>query len=647
MPDCAKTFKLRAGLICTVMLLWSIGIVYRLVDLQILKGEDMRQRSENMHFRTEPIPAGRGEITDANGRLLAINQQETYIFADPSIIENPKETADRLATSLNKGPKWRKQLTSKFKAKKDRQFLYIEQRVPEAVAQKVRELDLEGIYLRSDKWRKYPQGQIASHLIGFQNKDGTVKEGLEFQYDQAMTGEPGKREVMRDGRQRKNDLNAHVLVEPQMGSNLELAVDANIQLFVEDALRDAMKTHQARNMTAIVMDVKTGAILAMANVPDFDPNRFSKSSSFARKNRAVVDVYEPASAFKIITVSAALDLGVINPSQKIWCEEGGITLHGKFIKDNKRFGTLDISQILWHSSNVGSIKIARKMREKDFYNYITAFGFGDRTGIDLPAESSGILAPPSQWSAVSSAYLSMGHEISSTPLQMLMAASVIANDGVLIKPYVAERIIHDDGTIQDLRPNIEPRRVISRKTARTVRNMLLGVVEKGTAKAAQIPGVRVFGKTGTAQRLQGGKYSHQNFNASFVGFFPAEAPRYGMIVVAHDPRAGKVHGGEVAAPIFSQIGRQIMDYDRAREPEHKLVVSRQTPNWSPRPIPDPRGNASLPDFGGMGLRELVNLGQAMGLDLRIKGQGKVIGQAPKAGTPIPENRVCTIRLGEG
>ena len=627
------------------IVLWSAGIVYRLVDLQILQSESMAERSDTLHYATEVIPARRGEILDSQGRLLAISREESYIFADPSRIEDPKDTAAKLAKILKKDTKWRKKKEVEL-SKKDRYFLYIEKRVAESLVQEVRDLKISGLHIRTEMWRRYPNSWIASHIIGFVNQDGTVKEGIERLYDEDMRGKPGELEIMQDGRRRKNDLENTIVREPVIGANVQLTIDANIQLFIEDALRRASKRTQARNLTAIVVNPTSGAILGMANIPDFNPNRFGSYSSYKRKNRAVVDVYEPASAFKIITVAAALDSGTISPNQLYNCENGGIRIHDRFIKDNNAFGTLGVAQILWHSSNVGSIKIGRSMEQDTFYNYIKAFGFGEKTGVDLPAESSGILAPPEQWSKTSSAFLSIGHEISATPLQMLIAASAVANKGRLVRPYIAQAIHYDDGTEKDLTPNVQPRQVIKEETAALMVEMLKGVTSRGTAKKAQIPGVEVFGKTGTAQRFSGGKYSKNKFNASFVGFFPAEAPRYGMIVVVHDPR-GKVHGGEVAAPIFSEIGEHILQYEQAREPKKQLVVSVQTPNWpSPVSIGDPNGKV-MPDFFGMGLRNLARQSQTMGLKLEIEGNGRVVSQTPVPGAPIPGTRICKVQLKEG
>ncbi len=384
-------------------------------------------------------------------------------------------------------------------------------------------------------------------------------------------------------------------------------------------------------------------------MPDFNPNSYNRYSPLERKNRSVVDSYEPASVFKIITVASALDYGSTELDRRYYCEEGGIQVHDKFIRDHKKFGTLSVREILWYSSNVGAIKVAQTIPNSVFYKYIESFGFGERTGIDLPAEARGILHPVSQWSKCSSAFLSIGHEISVTPLQMLVAASVVANSGLLVKPYLGHSVVGADGRVRSLRPDYVPQRIIAADVAQAVSHALEGVVLTGTGKAAQVPGIRVFGKTGTAQRIQGSSYSKEKFNASFVGFFPVDSPRYGIIVVVHDPKQGGVHGGEVAAPIFSEIARQIALYEselpglnRRRLP----VMADHRPAWSSRSMVETFADGTTPDFFGLGLRSAILKGARGGVRLEIRGAGIVTDQNPKPGTPLGSGDVCQIILGE-
>jgi len=395
------------------------------------------------------------------------------------------------------------------------------------------------------------------------------------------------------------------------------------------------------------MDPNTGAIKALANMPDFNPNQFTEASSFERKNRAVVDVYEPGSAFKIITVAAALDCGKIAMTDRYESEPGPIQAYGNKIRNHPPYGILSVPEILWHSSNPGAVKIALRMAPETFLGYIKAFGIGAKTDIDLPAESAGILHPLADWNKSSPYFLAMGHEVSATPLQMLVAASVIANGGKMVQPFVASRIVHPDGSGEDILPRKAPVQVIKPQTAALMAEALRGVVSRGTAKAAAIPGVRVFGKTGTAQRNDGGAYANDKYNASFVGFFPAEKPRYGMIVVVHYPKGAKFHGGEVAAPIFSEIGRRIMYYDQEMMPAKNLVVDAVMPNWPGRAVDLLQPAEVMPDLRGLGLRNLMFQSKQLGIVIDLKGSGRVVGQTPPPGSPVPEDRTCRVLRKEG
>ncbi|CAM2006228.1 penicillin-binding transpeptidase domain-containing protein [Acanthopleuribacter pedis] len=643
-----RTFPIRMNILLVCLFAWGAVIVYRLVDLQILRHEEMIQKAENLHLFEESIPARRGEITDARGRILAISQKEPYIFADPKLIEDAEATAAQLAEVLGRDRRWEKKQAAVF-ANKKRRFSYVAKRTGEAQAQAVRELKLKGVHVRYKSWRTYPGGWLASHVLGFISSDGRTKEGLESQLDDVMRGTPGKRIVMRDGRKQRITLSGEdpVLQEPEDGAGVTLTLDANIQFFVENALRRALKQTRAKNITAIVMDPRDGRILAMANVPDFNPNQFGKYSAFERKNRAVVDVYEPASAFKIVTAAVGLETGRVRLNEVIDCDKkrGGIQVYDKFIRDHKPFGRLTVAEILWHSSNVGSVKIAQRVPEEQFYTYIKKFGFGQETAIDLPAESSGILRPLPRWSKVSSSFLSLGHEISVTPLQMLRAASAVANEGRMVHPYIVERVSYPDGTVVSGRPKAAPIQVITPRTAAKLVTALRGVVTDGTAQAAAIEGVSVFGKTGTAQRLQGSRYSRKSFNASFVGFFPEEQPRYGMMIVVHDPKGRKKHGGEVAAPIFAEIGEQIAAYDKSLSPRTRLPVYVDTPDWMERATIPSVAEGTMPDLNGLGLRNLMYQCGLLGLEVEIDGRGKVVGQWPTAGEPIPEDRRCQVVMG--
>ena len=653
-----KTYRNRVNLVIGFFMLWCIAILGKLVSLQILQKQSMSTQTAELHSATEKIPALRGEILDAKGRTLAISQREPYVFLDPVHIKDVAATVRALKKALSaeapwkkkfaRDKNWEKKQVRKIKklAQARRRYYKVASRLSESACESLRQSGLPGIYLRNEVWRIYPNRWTGSHMIGFINRAGAA-EGLEQVYHQAMAGKPGLMEMIKDGRGKKIGLRDGVIKEPVEGADLHLTVDSNIQLFAEDSLRLAMKRYGPKNITVIVMEPQTGAILAMANMPDFNPNLFRHTNYEERRNRAVTDTYDPGSAFKIITVAAAVDAGAIGIDNHFFSAEGPVKVFGSSIRNYKPFGWLSVSEILWHSSNAGAIQISLKMEPEVFADYIQRFGFGERTGIDLPAESPGILNPLSQWKKGSRYYLAIGHEISVTPLQMLRSANVIANGGRLVTPHVARKLVHADGSEVDLRPAEPAPQVISPKAAAQVAQALLGVVESGTAGPAALPGVRVFGKTGTAQRIIEKGYAKDKFNSSFVGFFPAEKPRYGMIVVVHDPRGANVHGGEVAAPIFSEIGRRILQYDQSVLPVEKWVVTPEMPRWGDGSAPIYESENQMPDFLGLGLRNLLYKSRQKRITLKIEGKGTVVQQLPKPGVPIPKNRICKVLLKEG
>jgi len=645
------TFNGRLLSLSLGMMVWSGLIFYKLVDIQIFKAPELRERSETLHKSEVSIPAKRGDIIDCNGKLLAISQVQPSICADPSVIEDPKKVVDQIAKLLGKGKdrKWKRSRLARL-SNKNRMFAYLERWVAPRQWDEIKALKLKGVFSQMESTRKYPKDWTASHVIGFVSAAGEVKEGAENWYDEYVAGRDGRMRMLRDGRKKRIWLGPQLIQKPVIGSTVRLSIDENIQFFVENAVRRGMQKTKASNITAIVMDPTTGAIKAMANMPDFNPNRYRLYQPIERKNRAIVDVYEPASAFKIITVAAALEHGSVALDTVFDCENGGIRVHRTYIRDHKPFAELSVEEILWHSSNVGAIKIAQTLPETYFASFIRRFGFGTRTGIDLPAEAPGIVHPVEDWSAVSQAFLSIGHEISVTPLQMLCAASVVANGGYLVQPHIGESVHFTNGEVHQLSPARPKKRVISADTAAQLRRALTGVVRQGTAKLASIPGLDSFGKTGTAQRIQGRKYSTQKFNASFVGFFPATEPRYGIIVVVHDPKMGKVHGGEVAAPIFSEIGSQIALYEsdlpgyrRRRVP----MTSQTGPSWPSPPFETEVRPGRMPKLTGMGLRQALNTCADLALDYEIRGKGKIVQQKPAPGSAIQAGQVCRLTLKGG
>jgi len=443
------------------------------------------------------------------------------------------------------------------------------------ISRKMRESKIKGIGFMPDAKRFYPKAALASHILGFVDIDNRGMEGVELKYNGYLRGNGGKITVTRDASGKT--LSQGVEME-SMGNNLVLTIDEGLQYMVESELDTAVKQWHAAAATAIMMDPYNGEILALANRPSFNPNKASDSKNFERRNRAITDCYEPGSTFKIIVGTAAIEEKAVTVDSPFDCSRGSIEVGGRTIHDAHRHGLLTFREVIQKSSNVGSVMVGIKLGKERVYQYTKAFGFGDRTGIDLPGEVSGWIRPPEKWSGVSLGSISIGQEVAVTPLQVLRAYAAIGNGGLLVRPHVASRILNPEG-----KPiwsfHSDARRAISAQTATTFKEILKTVTEDGgTAKSAAVDGNYVAGKTGTAQMIdpQTKKYSREKYVSSFVGFVPADNPRIALIIVIYEPK-GQIYGGIVAAPVFKKISENALSYlnvPREDTPGNTLMVAR-------------------------------------------------------------------------
>jgi cell division protein FtsI (penicillin-binding protein 3) len=453
-------------------------------------------------------------------------------------------------------------------------------------ARQVRELGLEGIYFLEESKRYYPMRNLAAQVLGYAGIDDQGLAGLELTYDEVVTGTPGRRPFLRDARSGAAAFPQPDLTEARPGRDLYLTLDATIQHIAERELARAVDFYRARRGTVVMLDPWTGAVLAMASYPSFDPNAFERFPPSRRRNPAVQDAYEPGSTFKMVTASAALAANVVDPTDVIDCEMGRVRLpSGITIKDHKPFGLLSFREVIARSSNVGAIKTGLRVGQRRLYEAIEAFGFGATTGIDLPGESRGLLRPLGEIREADVAYLSFGQSLSLTPLQLAVAFGAVANGGTLLRPYVVAGT-GVEGRFEPLpdRPQVQGH-PLSPATAREIERLLEAVVEEGGGKAAAVPGYRVAGKTGTAQKaVPGGGYSDSKHVASFVGFAPARNPAVVAVVVIDEP-VGQIYGGVVAAPVFSAIVGPTLLYlgvppeGWERRPPRPLLANEAGP-WS-------------------------------------------------------------------
>lgn len=573
--------KKRAIILSTLIAFGFVAVVARLVDIMVVNHTMFLAKARFQQTKKETIPVKRGFIYDRRGRELAINLETESIFCDPqSITSGDQEDAgsikEKVALTLSKVVNQKPDVIL-TKLTEDKRFNWIERKVSHEHSQKVRELNLNGIGLAPEIKRYYPKGTLASHIIGFVNVDNKGLEGIEQKYEKYLTAKGESAYSVRDAR-------GNVLSEGSRkeirGNNTILTIDEGLQYILEKNLEDAVSHWKAASATAIMMDPHTGEILAMSSRPTFDLNSPAEADGHQKRNRAVTDCYEPGSTFKIIAGTAALEEGVVNPDMKFDCSAGYIEVGGRKIKDAHRHGVLTFKEVIQKSSNVGTIKIGLNLGKDKIYEYIKRFGFGEKTGIDLAGEVTGLVRPTERWSGMSLGAIAIGQEIAVTPLQVLRAYSAIANGGYLVRPHVVMEVRSPDGGLV-YKSAPEAQRILSEKTVAVFREILKTVTEEGgTALEAAVDGNQVAGKTGTAQLMdpRTKRYSRDKFVSSFVGFVPADKPKLAIIVVIHEPK-GQIYGGLVAAPVFRKIASESLSYMSVPRDDSKekglLLVKRQ------------------------------------------------------------------------
>src|SRR5262245_4181697 len=615
------------------------GVTARLGQLQIVRHRELSGLAERQYSRSVALQAQRGPIVDRNGAPLAASSPAESLFAQPRAVGDPVRVAVRLAPIV-KVPE--EELPAALGS--ERPFVWLKRRLPPAVAASVRELREPGLSLVPEPLRLYPNRELAAHVVGFEGTDGGL-EGIERAWNATLAGTPGKAVVGRDALGREIEMQ-RVLQTPAAGQGVMLTLDAHIQYVAEREIDAAFRRTSARAAMAVVMEPRTGDVLAIAIRPTFNPNTFMDVPSREYwRNRAVTDPFEPGSTFKVILAAAALEEGVVSPDDRFFGENGAITIARTTIHDWKKYGWLTFSEVLQNSSNVGSIKVGHLLGPERYYRYMTAFGFGRPTGLGLPGESRGQLREPRRWSTLSLPTLSLGQEISATALQMVTAFSAVANGGTMMRPRLVKSVFDASG--RETR-RFEPeavRRVIKPETARTLTRILVSVVEAGTGHNAAIPGYSVAGKTGTAQKLDPAthRYSRAPGVLSFAGFAPAEDPRFVILVMLDEPKNEK-WGSEAAAPIFSAIGREVLRYldvPPQDTPPLQIVTGPGPEPVAPRvqlvSNSDTEGDhvsAVMPDLRGRPLRQALSMLAPLGVRVEVSGRGSVVKQTPLPGSTL-------------
>ncbi len=675
-PNAPKSQKytLSCRLLVVYLLIfgWSSAVLSRLFYLQLFKGEEFRLLARQQQFGFVELSPKRGDVLDRHLEELAISVRMESVFAHPKEVSNSLKAAQLLAPILEQNVQ---EVYEKLIS--ERSFVYIVRKISPRQAEQIRALKLTGVYFHKESKRVYPGRELASHVLGFVGLDNEGLSGLEYLYNDLLKGKKGRINLRLDAKRQSYDRDPPA--QQTEGNTIILNIDRSIQFSVEQILQKTVDSHQALNGVAIVMNPHNGEVLAMASYPSFNPNRFSDYEAEVRRNRAILDTYEPGSTFKIVALSAVLNERLAEPLEYVDCRVGTLRLGNKIYREGEHgYDSLTFNEVLAQSSNVGTIKLALRLGEEKFYHYIKRYGFGEKTGIQLPGEQTGLLRPPSQWSKISIGALAIGQEVGVTPLQMVQAMAVLANGGYRISPRLVRKILTPQGDVI-YEPEQKRTRILGRKTVLQMKKALALAIEQGTGKNARLGGYSSAGKTGTAQKFIDGSYSNTQFTASFAGFAPLENPALVTIIVIDAPNK-QYYGGVVAAPVFkyimerslihlrvpqdqpsrlkplglAQSSRELVDFEDSsmtqEEPDlERLEQTVLTLRGQETSVQGPKrivvahtGLFMLPDFSGLSLREVSQQSARLRLRLKISGSGAVVGQRPPAGTQVYEDAVCEV-----
>lgn len=638
--DREKWARIRIIMIGTLFGLMFLTVAGRSFYLQILQHEELVKKADKQHQHKIDLTPARGSILDRNGTTLAESIQMDSCYAEPRRIKDVDGTAGVLAPILGI-PKH--ELVARLSVNKS--FAWVERWLPPEVALRVKNMKLPGIGFAPESKRFYPNMEIAAHVVGFTGRDPNGLEGIELKYDSTIMGNTGYMITERDALGRNIAIKNTVIKNSSPGKNIILTLDKTIQFIAEKELAKAVAESNAKGGMALVMESDTGKVLAMANYPTFNPNAYSRYSLAQLRNHVVADSFEPGSTFKVFTIAAALDSGVIKATDVYNCENGSYRIADKTIHDDHPKSLLTVSEIIKYSSNIGSAKIGFKMGEEKMSSYLRNFGFGGRTGIDLPGESAGSLKR--RWYGIDLATISFGQGVSLSAMQLVSALSSIANGGNLMKPYLVDQILDDSGTvIQKFEPQLV-RRVISPETAQKVTKMMETVTgEGGTGTKAAMDGYRVAGKTGTAQKVDSvtHTYSPSKRIGSFVGFVPADKPKLTIAVIIDEPQGIK-YGGVVAAPAFKGIAQNSLAYLKIQPnlpttASHRQDTTTSSSVESVESLSDgddqemPVEGEVMPNFKGMSMRKVLQVMEKRGINIRLIGSGRAMEQSPPPGNKI-------------
>ena len=676
----------RALLIGLIFLGWALIVFFRLFQLQVLAHDDYVKRARRQQEKLEPVDAPRGSIYDRNGQLLAISSVSHFAVVDPKRIPNKEIAAALLAKILGLDPgKLQRAIETAAQSRHRNGYFIVDQRVSAEQAATLKAMDLDWLDVREGSVRTYPQSDVAAHVIGNVDAEGKGAAGIELKLNKDLAGTPGLMRLERDGRE--TSYSSEIVKQPVMGKNIGLTIDREVQFVAKQALRDAVIQNHAEQGSVVAMVPATGEILALENYPTYDLNQhlLPGEKATGREDLAAVAPFEPGSVFKIITLSAALETTSLRPRTIINCGNGSIKIFGRVVHDHKSYPALSMEDVLAFSSNIGAIRIGMQVGNKNLYDYIRRFGFGQRTGIELPAEAPGLLRPLKRWQPTSIGSVPMGHEIAVTSVQLAQAGSVIANGGLLVHPHLlAWRQAPGEGRVYTQLPSPRPAQVLAPETVMTMRMMMRRVVTepKGTGHHLHVAGYTIAGKTGTAQIYD---YAHRvythKYNASFLGFAPLENPRIVVVVTITGTSGLAGYGGSAAGPVWMKVMSAALrrlgvirdvpqeiddliakqktaeDKLRKKDSDADTVAALSTPP-SLEEMREASGQAAettvaentdpnapkVPNFVGKTVQDVVEEAAADGVEIDLSGNGLARAQSPPPGTSLLPGERIQVRF---
>ncbi|MGK9368136.1 penicillin-binding protein [Melioribacter sp. Ez-97] len=656
----------RALIITGFVFLFFLLLLAKLFSIQILKNEYYTLIAERQQNKPRIIKAERGVIKDSNGEVLSFTRDNVSFFVDTRMMNESKiDTISKaFSKTLGKPVSYYKRIIRNGKRN-----VCIAKKVPMSKAFELKKLIIDGFFYEEDFTRVYPYGNLAAHLIGYVNRELKGVEGIEKVYDDILTGKDGRYLFERDVLGKIISVDEKHSVPPSPGNNVVLTINKTYQKILQEELIAGIKKYNGNSGVGIIMNPNNGAILALANIPDFDPANYNLFTDSERRNRALTDTYEPGSTIKPFILSILFNEKLADENEPIDVEGGKITFYRTRITDTHPHDILTVREVLEQSSNVGMAKLSTRIPDELFYRYLRNFGFGNPTYIEISGEAEGYLKKPKNFSKLSKAFMSFGYEFSVTPLQMITAFSALINGGILYKPYVVEKITNSNGEVISASEPKKIRRVIDKVVSDKIREMMIGVVENGTATAAQLDYVYAGGKTGTSQKLVDGKYVKGKYNSSFIGYLPADNPQIVCLILIDSPEIAR-YGGLVAAPVFKNVANRLLEYDLNLAPVRKKIVRKKklidkliaedinakennydkffNPTNEKKILPEKPANKNIqkgvmPDLRNMNLRDAIVILNELGVKYKISGSGKVVSQSIEPGAKITAGAVCNVK----